>query len=119
MSLTPYIQVQLKELDRVLNLLPRRERVRALEVYRLGLERSFSTSYPNKVPRPAEVEGLDKLSEIIWQYPIEFGLGTNLGLQFGSLEVESARETILAEVEKKKAKFSKPALWDFSRFFRR
>ncbi|OGJ21599.1 hypothetical protein A3K73_02900 [Candidatus Pacearchaeota archaeon RBG_13_36_9] len=97
-----YLKIVLKGLDRYLRKLPRQEKVIALNYYRFGLEESLHESYPDEFDTPAEFP-VDELKYIHF-----FRIGIHNGKQFGPLEAKSAREFLLAEMEKRKTKFSKP-----------
>ena len=98
---TPYLKQYLKELDRDLRKFPRNERAKVLDAYRNGLEASFHNCYPDKFPSVAPLVVDEK-------YGNASKMGSHVGGQFSPLEVESAREFLLAEVEKRKVKFSRP-----------
>ncbi|OGJ21607.1 hypothetical protein A3K73_02940 [Candidatus Pacearchaeota archaeon RBG_13_36_9] len=95
-----YLKRVLKESDRILRGLSRQEKVRALDAYKLGLEKSFRDSYQDRFPAPADISIEDK-------YASFFKAGLYVGVQFGPLEVESAREFLLSQIEKRKKKFSR------------
>lgn len=105
-----YLKQCLKEFDRDIRKLPRQKKVEALDCYKLGLEASFHDSYPNKFTAPS-YKPQEKYKSFV-----EKGIYT--GRQFGSLEVDFAREFLLAEIEKRKNKFSKEGfLEQFYRLF--
>ena len=98
MKPTPYLKQCLKELDAYLKHFPRNEKVPGLISYQFGLEFSLNESYPEKFSEPEVPKPLLGLAIV----------GASVGKQFGELEVESAREYLLAEIQKRKTKFSKP-----------
>ena len=106
MKPTPYLKQVLRELDRELKRFPRSERAQVLEAYKHGLETSFYGCYPNRFPSVAPIE----ISEV---YRGFYERGTHMGKQFGVFEVDSARELLLDEVEKRKTRFSGPSGLDW------
>jgi len=101
----PYLKQVLRELDTDLRKFPRGERAVALDAYRHGLETSFHDCYPDRfaaVDSAAISEGYRRL----------FERGDYVAKQFGELEVDFARRLLLAEVEKRKTKFSGPGWFE-------
>jgi len=90
-----FIYAQLRQLNRNLRNLPREERTAALESYRLAFEESVCNNYPNRFTC-VNVDTKDQ------RYAAFILDGKYLGSAFGSLEVEGARETVLAEIERRK-----------------
>lgn len=100
---TPYLKRVLKELDRDLRELSKEHKVKALHAYKFGIENTLFCHYPDRFSLPAgSTESLEDPASFYEQ-------GADVGNKFGPLEVESAREFLIAEVKKRKAKFSKPS----------
>jgi hypothetical protein len=108
MKPTPYLKQVLKELDGRLKILPRKERTRALDAYKIGLEVSFHECYPNRTPDLNVKELTPSVSCML--HGTIFRKGYYVAKQFGELEVDYARQLLLDEVGKRQAKYSKPGL---------
>jgi len=105
----PYIKTQLKELDKLLNMIPKEHRLGNLKNYQYALETSFHESYPKRFSAPEQQH-----------FPVDAlfqDKGRYLGQQFGPLEAEDARETLLAEIEKRKARLTKTTTQRLGDFF--
>ncbi len=100
----PYLEYALRSLDRDLRKLSREEKLESLRKYKLGLDYSFWNNYGNKFPKPQEA------FEVYHEH--YFSKANYVGFQFGPLEVDSAREFLLSEIEKRKRKYSKPSFWE-------
>jgi len=101
MSSKKYVKRVLRELDKDLKRLSREDKLGLLRVYKYSLEVSLNYNYPSKFSAP--------VPSLIGKYRESYKQGTQVGNQFGPLELELARE-LLAEVEKRKQKFSQPSL---------
>jgi len=111
MKTTPYLKRVLEELDRNLKGVAKKARIEALSAYEIGLKLSLSESYPDRFS--FDRENLSKIEKIFKGF---YDVGNYVGKQFSPLEVESAREYLLAEIEKRRKKFSKTSwLEDFWR----
>jgi hypothetical protein len=106
-----YLETCLKELDKILRKSPKEARAEALLIYQLGFEKAIYDNYPSRFQEPAK-------REVTPEFFGCFQCGYQ-AMQFGELEVDYARERILAEIEKRKAKLSRKSFWDIFRFLRR
>lgn len=99
-----YFKQCLKGLDRKLKRVSRKARINAISAYETGLKFSFNQAYPDRFS--FDKEDLSGVEEIFTGF---YDFGAYVGQQFGPLEVESARAFLLARIEKRKTKFSKPS----------
>lgn len=104
MQPTPYLERVMKELDVALKGVSKQVRIEALCAYEIGLKSSFSESYPDRFD--FDKAELSKVERIFRGF---YDVGGYVGKQFAPREVESARKFLLAEVEKRRKKFSKPS----------
>jgi hypothetical protein len=92
--MSEYLQECLRELRKKLKKIPRVERGRALRSYEYGVEVAFSENYPQRFPGPGSC-----LKDV---YPKFWRAGYDAALQFGELEAEHARKTLLEAVERER-----------------
>lgn len=102
MEPTPYLKWHIRQLNKDLRKLPRTEKLEALRKYKIGLEYSFWNNHGDRFPKPSV--DFEVIRELYHEHFFE--KGNYVGWQLGPLEVESAREFLLAEIEKRKQKFS-------------
>ncbi|MFA7707487.1 MAG: hypothetical protein WCX73_00900 [Candidatus Pacearchaeota archaeon] len=101
---TPYLKECIKELDKILKWNSRELKLKCLTHYEHGLKVSLHKNYPDKFDMP---EGETPITE----EPTRQAYVRAKEIAFlGPLEIDNAIEYILAEVGKRKKKFSKPGI---------
>lgn len=101
--LKQYFKLCLKELDKDLRKFGREEKLKYIGAYKYSLEFSFHKNYPDRFSFPAPNTTMSDMPKEACER------ADYVAQQFGPLEVESAREFLLTEIEKRKNKFSKPS----------
>lgn len=90
----PYVREHLKHLDHDLRAYGGQDRINALEDYQRGLEQALHENYPKKFAKPS--------GESHRGYFLIYMDGIHFGKEIGPEEAQAIRETLLAEIEKRK-----------------